>query len=29
MKYDKGINQLADAKKEVDILKEKLIVLMP
>jgi len=28
-KYTKGIDQLANAKVEVDILKEKLIVLMP
>lgn len=29
MKYTKGIDQLADAKKEVKILQEKLVVLMP
>jgi dynein heavy chain len=29
MKYDKGINQLANAKSEVGILQEKLVVLMP
>jgi len=29
MKYTKGIDQLASAKKEVGILQEKLIVLMP
>lgn len=28
-KYAKGISQLADAKVQVDILKEQLIVLMP
>jgi hypothetical protein len=29
MKYEKGIDQLAQAKKEVGILQEKLVVLMP
>jgi len=29
MKYDRGINQLADAKVQVDVLKEQLIVLLP
>lgn len=29
MKYERGIDQLAQAKKEVKILQEKLVVLMP